>query len=258
MLVSGAEDEAKRVQAAYFDERVDAEYEITRPRGAPAFHAWLLAEKFRRSVFGVESLVSGSTVLSVCAGSGLDAEYLAGLGAQVVAADLSVEASLRTSERARRFGLPIDAVVADAERLPFADRSFEVVYVHDGLHHLERPEVALAEMARVARRAVCITEPADAALTRLAMRVGVAQEVEAAGNRVARLRLEDVIDALERRGFRIIHAERYAMFYRHYPGRTSYLLSHPVLFPLAKQALRAANAVLRRAGNKLVVVAVRP
>jgi ubiquinone/menaquinone biosynthesis C-methylase UbiE len=44
--------------------------------------------------------------------------------------------------------------VADAERLPFPDRSIDVVYVHDGLHHLARPEAGLAEMTRVARLAV--------------------------------------------------------------------------------------------------------
>ena len=62
----------------------------------------------------------------------------------------------------RRHGLEIEAVTADATRLPFADRSFDVVLVHDGLHHLEDPWLGLAEMARVARHTVSVTEPAEA------------------------------------------------------------------------------------------------
>ena len=55
--------------------------------------------------------------------------------------------------------------MADAERLPFRDASVDLVYVHDGLYHLERPWSRSREMARVARRAVSITEPAEASLT---------------------------------------------------------------------------------------------
>ncbi|MCA1571279.1 MAG: class I SAM-dependent methyltransferase [Chloroflexi bacterium] len=39
---------------------------------------------------------------------------------------------------ARRGG----AVVADVEHLPYADRSLDMVYVHDGLHHLSDPMVS--------------------------------------------------------------------------------------------------------------------
>jgi ubiquinone/menaquinone biosynthesis C-methylase UbiE len=39
--------------------------------------------------------------------------------------------------------------VADAEELPFADSTFEVVHSKDSLHHMESPERALAEYRRV-------------------------------------------------------------------------------------------------------------
>jgi ubiquinone/menaquinone biosynthesis C-methylase UbiE len=39
--------------------------------------------------------------------------------------------------------------VADAEQLPFADSSFDVVHSKDSLHHMENPQRALAEYTRV-------------------------------------------------------------------------------------------------------------
>ena len=115
----------------------------------------------------------------------------------VVSADISLGASRRARERARRHGLDLTPVVADAENLPFADRSFDLVYVHDGLHHLEHPEAGVAEMARVARHAVSITEPARAARHHgPPFAAGLALEREEAGNRVARLDPDELAAAL--------------------------------------------------------------
>jgi SAM-dependent methyltransferase len=253
----GDEDELKQRQAAWFDDGKDAEYEITRPQGTPRFHRWLLAEKFRRSIASVDGLIPGSVVLSVCAGSGMDAEFLARAGARVIAADLSLGAARRARERGRRHEVPLNVIVADVERLPFPDRSIDVVYVHDGLHHLERPLDGLAEMARVARRAVCVTEPARAAVTGLAVRFGLALEHEEAGNRVARLTLDDVRSTLTASGFRIMAATRYGMYYRHEPGRVVQLLSHQPLLGFAQASFRIGNVLAGRLGNKLTVQAVR-
>jgi ubiquinone/menaquinone biosynthesis C-methylase UbiE len=41
--------------------------------------------------------------------------------------------------------------VANAQKLPFADTSFDVVHPKDSLHHMESPELALAEYRRVLR-----------------------------------------------------------------------------------------------------------
>lgn len=254
IVIAGRDGRAAE-QAAWFDDSVDAEYEISRPHGTPPFHRWLLAEKFRRSTRGLD--LRGCTVLSVCAGSGMDAEFLARAGATVIAADISPGAARRAGERARRFGLAVTPIVADVEQLPFADASVDVVYVHDGLHHLEDPVIGLREMARVARRAVCVSEPADAQLTRAAVRIGVALEREEAGNRVARLTESEVCGVLSRAGFRVAHAERYGMFYRHEPGLPSRVLSTPGVFQLTKAVIRLANLVGGRLGNKLAIVAVR-
>lgn len=251
------ESDLKRRQADYFDRAVDPEFEITRPHGAPRLHQWLLEEKFRRAVAGITSTLQDATVLAVCAGSGMDAEFLALTGAHVITADISLGAARRAAERARRFDLPFASVVADVERLPFRNESVDVAYVHDGLHHLDRPQAGLAEMARVARSTICVSEPSRALATRAAVFIGFAQKREEAGNRVARFTTSEVLRGLAASGFRPVVAERYAMYYQHEPGYLVRLLSKRVLLPLAVQMFRTANRVLGRFGNKLVVQAVR-
>ena len=247
----------KESQARFTDEEADAEWEISRPHGAPALYSWLLEEKFRRSVRGLGALPRGSTVLTVCGGSGLDAEFLARHGFRVVSTDISLAAARRVRERARRFDVEITPVVADVESLPFADRSFDVVYVHDGLHHLEEPEVGLLEMARVAARGVSVNEPARAAATAAAVRLGLALEREEAGNRVARLTIPEVTGLLAENGFRTVTARRFAMYYRHVPGRAMRALSHRPALWVAKGTVIGFNRVLGRLGNKLSVQAIR-
>ncbi|MGH2530816.1 MAG: methyltransferase domain-containing protein [Thermomicrobiales bacterium] len=249
-------DAHKQRQIEFFNEE-DAEFEITRPHGTARLYQWFLGEKFRRGVRALPAELAGRTALTVCGGSGMDAEYLARAGAAVIASDLSLGAARRTRERARRYGLPITVIVADVERLPFADGAVDLVYVHDGLHHLEQPTLGLAEMARVAGRAVSITEPARAAATAVAVRLGLAQQVEEAGNRVERLEPAAIATLLRARGFEVVHAERYAMLYRHRPGPIFAALSAPGLFALTRLGWRAANRLLGRIGNKLTVQAIR-
>jgi ubiquinone/menaquinone biosynthesis C-methylase UbiE/uncharacterized protein YbaR (Trm112 family) len=247
----------KREQAAFFDREDAAEFEVNRPHGTPALYSWLLAEKFRRSTVALRQLLPDASVLTVCAGSGMDAEYLVGAGARVITSDISLGAARRARQRAERYGLELIPIVADVEHLPFADRAVDLVYVHDGLHHLERPLSGLSEMARVAGRAVSITEPAQAAVTRVAIRLGLSQEREEAGNRVARLTLEEIETALRAAGFRTLRGERYGMYYKHEPGTIFKQLSRPPVLPLVKGAYWAVNAVVGGLGNKLTVQARR-
>ena len=255
--LSTSEDGHKTAQSAYSDRTVHAEFEIERPVGSPALYRFFLGEKVRRSLEPFDGRLDGWTALAVCGGSGLDAEFLASAGATVISSDLSLGAAHRVQERARRHAVPLIPVVADVEHLPFADKSIDLVYVHDGLHHLEDPSVGLAEMARVARRAVCVNEPARATVTAIGVRLGLALDREDAGNRVARLDTVATRSALEATGLRVIRADRYAMYYRHHPGRLIALLSWRPLLPLAIGWWRLANRIAGRFGNKLTVVALR-
>jgi SAM-dependent methyltransferase len=195
--------------------------------------------------------------LTVCGGSGMDAEFLARAGATVISSDLSLGAATRARQRSEKRGLGIRSIVADVEHLPFADRSVDLVAVHDGLHHLDDPYTGLSEMARVARHWVVVTEPARASITRLAVRLGIALEIEEAGNRVARMEPSEVAAFLRARGYVVLRAERYAMKYPHHPGSVFRLLSRPLVFPIVSVGWRLGNVLLGRFGNKMVVVAER-
>jgi SAM-dependent methyltransferase len=249
-------DAHKKQQSRFFDD-ADPEFEITRPHGTPAFYRWLLEEKFRRSVSAVGPLVAGATALNVCGGSGMDGEFLAHLGARVIVADISLGAVQRARERARRFAVELSPVVADIEHLPFADRSVDLVYVHDGLHHLTDSLLGAAEMARVSARAISLNEPTRATATGLAVRVGLSDVEEAAGNRIERLDREAVAGLLQARGFQVLANERYAMVYRHVPGRFVRMLSTPGIFGTARMAISSFNRLAGGTGNKLTIQAVR-
>lgn len=187
----------------------------------------------------------------------MDSELLARLGAGMTTSDLSLGAATRAGIRSQRYGVAMRSIVADVEHLPYPDQSVDIVAVHDGLHHLDDPFVGLSEMARVARRWVVVTEPAQASITRLATRLGLALETEAAGNRVARMEPREVAAFLRARGFVVLKAERYAMYYPHNPGAVFRLLSRPLIFPVAQTCWRLANALIGRFGNKMVVLAER-
>lgn len=247
----------KTQQAAWFDRAEQVEFEIERPVGTPALYRFLLLEKFRRAVKPLGERLDGSTALAVCGGSGMDAELLASTGASVISSDISIGAAKRARERARRHGVALFSIVADVEHLPFRDCAIDLVYVHDGLHHLAQPERGLHEMARVARRWLSINEPARATATQFAVKVGVALEREESGNVVARLHQPAVERELHAAGFNVIQSQRYAMYYRHFPGRIVEALSRPGAFHLTVAGWRLANATVGRIGNKLSVVAER-
>jgi len=187
----------------------------------------------------------------------MDAEFLAPLVATVITADISLESAKRARERALRHNLDLISIVADAEALPFASRAIDVVYVHDGLHHLEEPQRGLAEMLRVARSAVSVNEPVDAVATRVATRMGLSEDVEDAGNRVARMNVQHVLQRLDSMGFQPIEVSRFAVVYRHLPGGMSRLLSHEPLFLASRSFYGVMNRLIGHAGNKLTVQATR-
>jgi SAM-dependent methyltransferase len=248
-------DSHKRRQAEHFDGQVDEEFETTRPHATPAVYQWLMAEKSRRSIDLLPPL-AGKVVLDACCGSGMDAEFLAGEGAKVIALDISQGCASRAQARARRYRLDYQVVVGDVEHLPVRDGSIDIAYVHDGLHHLDEPEKGLRELARVAGSGISINEPADAFGTQIAAHLGLAQNKESAGNRVARLNAARVRGELESAGFSA-RASRYLMYYKHEPGRLMRLASRPGFSHLYRWSARMADLAIGCWGNKLQVTAIR-
>jgi SAM-dependent methyltransferase len=254
---TGPQESHSSRQAAWFDRPLSEEFEIIRPRGAPALYGWLLGEKVGMAVSPIGGNLAGLVAVVVCGGSGMDAEFLSERGAAVITTDISLGAALRAQQRARRFGIRLLSVVAAAERLPLNDRAVDLAYVHDGLHHLDHPDAALQEMARVARRWVAVTEPARATATGLAVRLGWAVDREEAGNRVVRFEPRILAQRLQTAGLRPVKADRYAMYYHHRPGAIFDFLSRPAIMPTVTAAWRIANRLVGRMGNKVVVVARR-
>jgi SAM-dependent methyltransferase len=98
----------------------------------------------------------GARLLDVGCGSGdVPAFLLSRLPGPILAVGLDVKAlHLRAAPAAVR------RVVADARRLPFPDRSFDVVTASLFLHHFDSPELPgiLAGLHRLARRALVVND----------------------------------------------------------------------------------------------------
>jgi ubiquinone/menaquinone biosynthesis C-methylase UbiE len=246
-------------QADYYDHHVpDPEFEINRPHGESRFYRYLMDFKFTRVVQLLSRPLQGRKVLVVCCGSGMDAEYLVRTGASVVAMDISHGCLKRARLRASRYGLKYELVRGDADALPFCDGAFDYGFVHDGLHHLSRPDRALAELARVASRGVMVSEPAHAKVTDFLIRLNLAKHYEEAGNYVMRLELERLESLCRSLGFDRIASSRYLVKYGHPPGHWWRLLDSEPLFGMTRAMFNLLGvAAFGRWGNKLAFVAER-
>ncbi len=92
---------------------------------------------------------AGNKVLDVGCGTGVVALTAARLGAKVVGSDLTPTLLDRARENASLMNLEVEWKEADAEALPFADATFDIVVSQFGHMFAPRPEVAIKEMLRV-------------------------------------------------------------------------------------------------------------
>jgi SAM-dependent methyltransferase len=252
---SNQSSDSRSRQSHFYEEECDPEFEIGRPRNCGRLYEFLIQEKFRTGLRMLGLPLTGVTVLEICGGSGMMAEKFARAGAIVTASDFSPAAARRMRERARRYSFDLTTLVADAENLPFADHDFDIVAVHDGLHHLENPERAVREMARVADKGVLIMDPAHAVLTRLAVKLGFAEDVEDAGNEVKRLKPRKVARILKEYGFDDVRWQRTLMYYPHEPGRVFRWFDNTPALATFRALFTSANFVIGRLGNKLALAA---
>ncbi|WP_326533289.1 bifunctional demethylmenaquinone methyltransferase/2-methoxy-6-polyprenyl-1,4-benzoquinol methylase UbiE [Pseudorhodoferax sp.] len=100
----------------------------------------------------VANVREGQRVLDIAAGTGdLTRSFAksAGSSGLVVHTDIN-EAMLRTGrDRLLDEGVVVPSTVCDAEALPFADESFDLVSVAFGLRNMTHKDKAIAEMCRV-------------------------------------------------------------------------------------------------------------
>jgi len=96
--------------------------------------------------------VAGRTVLEIGCGSAPCARWLATQGARAVALDLSGAMLRHAAALGASTGVAVPLVHAGAERLPFADSSFDVACsAFGGVPFVAEPERVMREVARVLR-----------------------------------------------------------------------------------------------------------
>lgn len=89
--------------------------------------------------------LAGASVADIGGGPGYVAEALRERGARAVTVDADLE------ELALHGRTPVDAIVADGRRLPFADGSLDAACTLNALEHVADPWGFLAELVRVVR-----------------------------------------------------------------------------------------------------------
>lgn len=99
----------------------------------------------------VPERVEFGRALEVGAGTGFFILHLwkGGWVREGAATDISPKILERCAANARSLGWELETSVADAEKLPYDDDSFDLVLGHAFLHHIPEPAQCLREMARV-------------------------------------------------------------------------------------------------------------
>jgi ubiquinone/menaquinone biosynthesis C-methylase UbiE len=117
---------------------------------AEIVEAWLLPLGHR--IVEASGVEPGQTVLDVAAGTGNASLPAAAAGAVVTALDLTPELLTAGERRAQAAGLELDWIEGDAEHLPFADESFDVVISALGAMFAPDHNAAAGELARTTKR----------------------------------------------------------------------------------------------------------
>ena len=93
----------------------------------------------------IRPVVKAKTVLELATGTGLIAKHIVNAAAHIEATDASAE--MIAEAKRDNHSAKLHFSVQDMFRLPYADKSFDVVIVSNALHIVPQPEKALQEIS---------------------------------------------------------------------------------------------------------------
>lgn len=194
------------------------------------------------------------SVLSICCGDGPEGEFFYKLGAKVTVSDFSSEAVKSAIRRCKY----LKGVVADAEDLPFKDKSYDLVLVRHGLHHIPHPFKGLDEMGRVGRKGFIFIEAQRNFITKVLIRLKLAEEYEESGNFVYRFTRKEVEDYLERKKIKSYKISTFWVYHFEFLSQHIYPhLNNKFVFGIYLLLFYSFNFLFGYLGNAMVVVALK-
>ena len=150
-----AQDGLKRAVQEFWDSKPCGTQNSPSQPGSPQFFQEVESHRYEEE-FHIPEVAEfadhrGERVLEVGCGLGTDGCQFAQGGAIYLGCDLSQRSLSLAREAFRHRRLPGDFASVDAETLPFAASSFDLVYSHGVLHHTPDTPAAIREVHRVLR-----------------------------------------------------------------------------------------------------------
>jgi SAM-dependent methyltransferase len=170
----------------------------------------LVADAEAAAILRFAGDVAGAPVLDAGTGTARAALALAERGARVTGLDYSREMLRVGQARVSRTGSSVRLLRGDAQRLPFADRRFDVTVSVRLLMHVPDWRAAVAELCRVTRRRLVVDYPSSRSAA--AVQAGVRRLLHAVGRPTEPYRVfgDAAIDeALRAAGFRVRERHRH-------------------------------------------------
>src|SRR3954447_383746 len=143
-------DEIRDVNTRYHDV-APAEYDAKWGISYEEHGRRLVVAKLRKALGG--PIRRYDRALEIGAGTGYFSLKLqrAGVIGELTCTDISQGMLDALSQTAGRLGIEVETACTDAERLPFPDNSFDLVFGHAILHHIPDLDAAFSEFRRVLR-----------------------------------------------------------------------------------------------------------
>lgn len=219
------------------------------------FDAWRMEKitALGASGSGEGDIFSCKSVLNIACGRGREAKLILEHKPQrMILADFSFT-QLTYALSYLGQASPVAGLCCFGESLPFKDKSVDVCFIEEALHHFRDPEEGIREMARVARRFVVIDEPRKGAvrgfLNRVFVLCGLKEDVEHGHFQAYRLGKKE-LDLLRPLSRAVVCFPYFFYSFTWYTNTNNEFLKRSYRF-----FLRVLNRFFHRFGNKILIIA---